>query len=632
MTEAVQHRGPDGEGFAGLTEPGAEMSTWQHGETEPAALRLALGHRRLAIVDLSEAGKQPMSSPAGNCWIVFNGEVYNYPELRSDLERKGVRFSSSTDTEVILAAWEAWGPDCLARFNGMFAFLLFDQKRRCLHAVRDRFGIKPLYYRFAPDASSIAFASEIKQFEALPGWQATLEPNTAYDFLAWGMLDHTEKTLFQGVSQVPPGARLEIAMDSFTFGEITRPEPLRWYSPEPSEEASELTLEEAAPRLREFLRDSVRLRLRADVPVGSCLSGGLDSSSIVCLIDERLRTQDNPPPQNTFSARAEDPELDETPWMEEVLKGRNLNPAFVMPKFEDLETSFSDLVRSHDEPFGSASIFIQNLVFGLAREAGVKVVLDGQGADEILAGYMTYRSCRVAGMLKRGQLLSASRELSAIRRQDGSCRSTLLEALDYLVPDCARFPLRALAGKNSMKPSWLDMEKLGTKPRNVPREQGVRTTSVNALSRAQLTNTFIPRLLHWEDRNSMARSVEGRVPFLDHRVVEFCLGLVASLKTSQGVTKCVLREAMRGIIPDKVRERRDKIGFAASEREWFVRKRPDWFLAGIDKACELGNGLFSPVLRGETERMIARRSTFDVRLWRALCFGEWLNRFSVSLP
>ncbi|MBT3638453.1 MAG: asparagine synthase (glutamine-hydrolyzing) [Opitutae bacterium] len=630
MTNAVTHRGPDGEGYAGLSDLDESLKLCSKDQVASKFMRLALGHRRLSIVDLSDAGLQPMCSASGDLWIIFNGEIYNHPELRVELESEGVSFHSGTDTETVLACWEKWGHACLDRFNGMFAFVIYDQRLKVMHAVRDRFGIKPLYFYRGTGGSSVFFASEIKQFEKIPGWNPKVDSQAAYDFLAWGMQDHGTSTFFKGVSQLAPGERLEIDVGNVLAGEKIVLTSVKWYHLETGVR-SDSSLDEAANTLRELMRDSVRLRLRADVEVGSCLSGGIDSSAIVCLIDELMQKDGGCSGQRTFSARAEDPSLDEISWMEMVLKGKKINPSFIMPSFDQLADELGDLIYIQDEPFGSASIFIQNLVFSLANAAGVKVVLDGQGADELFGGYVFYRSCTLAGLISKGRFVEAICEIMHLRKAGVSLRRTSMEVGDYLMPDVLRQRARSFFGKNHVGPSWLNLDKLGVRGSNVPAEYGGRARSVGELNYAQVAFTSLPKLLHWEDRNSMGWSVEGRVPFLDYRLVEFAMGLPDEVKVSQGTTKRVLRDAMQCVLPEKVVARHDKIGFAASDTEWFVRKRSDWFLSKIDKTVELGAGLFGLGLKAEAERMVKDGAAFDSRYWRALCFSEWLDRFSVSL-
>ncbi len=628
MTQKVAHRGPDDEGIAGLNSFPGVFRNWKQDPQEPFPLQVALGHRRLSILDLSDLGWQPMRSPGGSLWISYNGEVYNYLELRDFLEGQGVQFTSETDTEVVLAAWEFWGADCLQRLNGMFAFLLFDESKGEFHAVRDRFGIKPLYYKHS--SGFWGFASEIKQFEALPDWRPALAPQVVNDFLAWGLQDHVDDTFFEGVKQLRGGERLEINIHDFLNVGNDQPKIVKWYDPKKAPLHNDADFEWGTHHFRELLSDSVRLRLQADVPVGSCLSGGLDSSSIVCLIDRLRRKTKSSVGQLTFSARAEDSKLDEGKWIDIVLRNRDMKSLSVMPEFEDLKKELSNLVFIQDEPFGSPSIFVQHLVFGLARDAGVKVVLDGQGADEILGGYDSFRPCALAGMLKAGHWLEAVREFSSNR--DFSFTSLFFKSLDCLFPHSMVTPFRAFFGNRSTGPDWLNFIDHDIRTDRSPSYFGTRTSGIRSLSEVQVRTTSLPKLLHWEDRNSMARSVEGRVPFLDHRVVELALGLPDHFKFSRGVTKLVLREAMTEILPQEIAQRRDKIGFAASEQKWFVRSHPEWFKSGIEKACDFKGIFDSDKLLLENQKMLEGLLPYDRRFWRVLCFGEWMDRFSVSVP
>src|SRR6185503_13866036 len=275
MSDTVRYRGPDDEGYQVF--PGA-----------------ALGHRRLSIVDVSPGGHQPMCSADGSRWIIYNGEIYNHIELRAELEKEGARFATRSDTEVLLAAFERWGEGALERLNGMFALVLVDRDRRRVLAARDRFGVKPLYYWTSPEGL-VALASEIKQFSVLPGWRARVNGQRAYDFLQWGALDHTGETLFAGVRQLAGGECAAFALDDLKV------KPRRWYTLAPRAVNGS-----GAEAYGAMLADAVRLRLRADVPVGSCLSGGLDSSSIVCLANRQLREAGAQVMQKTFSARSSD--------------------------------------------------------------------------------------------------------------------------------------------------------------------------------------------------------------------------------------------------------------------------------------------------------------------------------------
>ncbi len=610
MIDVIAHRGPDGEGV--YRDSG-----------------IALGHRRLAIVELSEAGAQPMH------WrdryaIVYNGEIYNHPELRTELEAMGHRFSSHSDTEVILAAYEAWGGECLHKFNGMWAFLLWDRQERTLFAARDRFGVKPLYYRMGSDGS-LAFASEIKQFTVLPGWRARLNHQRAYDFLNWGVIDHTDETLFDGVFQLRGGQCLLLKpqdLAGLQAGE--RLAGLRtWYRLPEDTQSGDYGV--AVAEFRRLLDDAVRLRLRADVDVGSCLSGGLDSSSIVGLMNRQLRASGAETLQNTFSACAHEKRFDERPHMEAVIRQTGVQAHFVYPRHEDLFETLDRLVWHQDEPFGSTSIFAQWKVFELAAENRVKVMLDGQGADEQLAGYMVFFGPLFAGLFRRGRWLTLLQEIRAAKRIHGM--TPLLAAkhiVNMLAPDWLRDRLRQRVGHVVLRPDWLDTERLNAEPGDPFADLGAKTATVNGLCRAQLTATNLQMLLHWEDRDSMAHSIEARVPFLDYRLAEFLIRLPDDWKLRDGVTKRILRDAMKEVIPETVRQRMDKLGFVTPEEVWLRQDSPEVFRRMLRQAIADSRGILRPQAEQVLERMISGEAGFSFLPWRMICFGTWMRCFNVE--
>ena len=648
MQQVVRYRGPDDEGMVLFSGTAATPAAYGGGDTPPEAYssslpyapargpardgaHLALAHRRLSILDLSASGHQPMCTADRDVWITYNGEIYNYIELRDELKALGHTFISGSDTEVILAAYRAWGKDCLSRFNGMFAFVLFDRARRRLFAARDRFGVKPLYYWVSPDGV-LALASEIKQFTVLPGWQARINGQRAYDFLNWGLLDHTDETSFAGVFQLRGGERLEL-----DIGANPRPPvpagrlPVdRWYEPRPAPFRGSLA--DAAAELRRLLTDSVRLRLRADVPVGTCLSGGLDSSSIVCVMNGLLREQDAQAQQKTFSACATVKRFDERDFIDEVVRHTGTDAHYVYPELEGLFPRLEDITRHQDEPFGSTSIYAQWHVFGLAAANGVKVMLDGQGADEQLAGYHNYFAPRFGGMLRALRWATLCGEMLETRRLHGYPLSWgVKQLLNNVLPEPLRQPLRRLAGKpGGTAPAWLDMGRLGATPRDPFLAAGsARAESVKAMSLSQLAATSLPMLLHWEDRDSMAHSIEARVPFLDYRLVEFVLGLPDEFKISGGMTKRVLSDGMRGVLPERVRERVDKLGFVTPEEVWVRERGPDLFRKAMRDAVDASAGIIGGGGPDLLEQTIAGRQSFNFVLWRMISFGAWMRVFSL---
>ena len=651
MSAAAAHRGPDDEGYVAFpAENGAAVVTG--GDCTPAACyeygaayaptrgleahlaqpaRVAMGHRRLSIIDVSAGGHQPMCSADRRHWIIYNGEIYNYPELREELKAVGHVFRTASDTEVILAAYERWGASCPHRLNGMFSFVLYDRAREKLVAARDRFGVKPLYYWISP-SGLIAFSSEIKQFAVLPGWRARMNGQRAYDFLNWALIDHTDETLFEGVFQLPAGSMLEIDL---ARGASTAPKAggrlptQRWYRVEPRPYSG--SLEDAAREFRRLLVDSVRLRLRADVPVGSCLSGGLDSSSIVCIMNELLRAQDAHALQKTFSACSAIARFDEREFIEEVVRSTGTDAHYVCPSLDELFPALDRITWHQDEPFGSTSIYAQWNVFKLAAGNQVKVMLDGQGADEQLAGYQNYFAARFGGLLRDLRLIELAREMRAADRVHRYTLSWgMKQALNNVLPEYLRQPLRRLAGKPGIETSWFDLGRLGAVPRDpFLAAGGAKAASVREMSLAQLSATSLPMLLHWEDRDSMAHSIEARVPFLDYRLVEFVLGLPDEHKIGGGMTKRVLREAMRGLLPERVRTRVDKMGFVTPEEFWVREENPGRFRAALAEAIDLSHGIIRKDVMSLLERTIAGKEPYSYLVWRCISFGSWLKAFGI---
>jgi len=657
MTDLVRHRGPDDEGFLLLPESGNEVQVCGGSDTPDVVFHaeipfrperrlaalgdepvcLALGHRRLSIVDLSPAGHQPMGTADRRYWIVYNGEIYNHIELRTELEGLGHRFRSHSDTEVILAAYREWGTDCLSRFNGMFAFLLYDSIEQKLFTARDRFGVKPLYYWISP-RGDLAFASEIKQFIVLPGWRARLNGPRAYDFLAWAISDHTDETLFAGVYQVRGGEFVLVDINRFRDDSLDRYSPGRlrhetWYRLTPVPFSG--SFDDAAAEFRAKLLDSVRLRLRADVSVGSCLSGGLDSSSIVCLMNRLLEEQGATELQKTFSACADVARFDERKWIDIVVAATGVEAHHTYPLFENLFDESQAITWHQDEPFGSTSIYAQWNVFRLAAENRVKVMLDGQGADELLAGYHSYFGVYLASLLRAGRFGDLGSEMAAMKRLHGYSYFNSAEYLSHQVlPEWLKNILSRMLGRTaSVQPPWLECRKLGDSPRNPLVAIGAsKTGSVRDFSISQLTASNLQMLLHWEDRDSMAHSVESRVPFLDYRLVEFVVGLPDDYKLSTGITKRVLRAGMSGILPDQIRDRMDKLGFVTPEEVWLRERAPELFRRKLKESIEICGGILKP---GEAsailEQMVTGAKKFHFLPWRMINFGEWIRLFSVDV-
>jgi asparagine synthase (glutamine-hydrolysing) len=597
MARELDHRGPDGAGA--YDAPG-----------------VALGFRRLAILDLSDAGMQPFASEDGRHVLVHNGEVYNYRELRAELESRGHRFRSATDTEVVLAAYREWGERCVERFNGMWAFALWDARERTLFASRDRFGVKPFYYRL--DGARLAFASELKAFRA--DTASGLEPNgrAVRDYVEQGYVDHTSETFFAGIVKLPPAHCLSFGPAGLRTWRYWALEPRRPPAGDPADEVRELFL------------DAVRLRLRSDVPVGTCLSGGIDSSAVACAVDHLLRTEaENARPvgerQRTFTAFFAERGFDERPYAEAVVARTRAEPHWITFDDRELVDVLPAIVETQDEPFGSTSIVAQWFVMREARRAGLKVMLDGQGADETLAGYHSYFGPRFADLLASGRLRELRAEVGGYRRLHGAGAAAAAVALARpFLPHRVRWLARGRvrggaalvgAGLRGLAPT---PEENGTPYRDRLRRQ----------LHLILTQRGLPELLRYEDRNSMAHSLEARVPFLDYRLVELLFSLDADQLIERGRTKAVLRRALGDLLPPVVRDRVDKIGFVTPEARW-LRGRLGELAADVFASRTFAErGLVdAAAARRRLERH--RRGELDAgfELWRALNLELWARAF-----
>lgn len=649
MADCIRHRGPDDEGYLLVGAPGSPAAAYSGPDTvsshnshhgvgylprqdiraaKELAVSVALGHRRLSILDCSVLGHQPMCTRDGRYWIVYNGEIYNYLEIRQQLETLGYDFLSTSDTEILLAAYVEWGPTCLDLVKGMWGLAIYDTHRNEIFLARDRFGIKPLYYWMAPNGA-FCFASEIKAFTVFPGWSAPINAQRSYDFLAWGLIDHTDETLFGGVYQLRPGHCMRLDVANVKADRHGRVADSTWYELRPN--LFEGTFEDAAAAYKDRFAASIQMHLRADVPVGACLSGGLDSSSIVGIISQLLRQQPDAPRPMSFSACAKVKRFDERKWIEQVVDATGVDAHYVYPELGDLFKQSSAITWHQDEPFGSTSIFAQWSVLQLAAQSGIKVILDGQGADELLAGYHNFFGPKFGALLRSGHWWSLIQEMAATKRVHGYSSTRLAMLLgDALLPESVRQPLRAHFGKSSARPAWLNVEQLGATPRDptlAPRMMA--GASVRAVSLAQLTGSNLQMLLHWEDRNSMAHSIEARVPYLDHEFVEFALGLPDDFKLHGGVTKRVQRRAMTTFIPAEIRDRMDKIGFATPEEVWVREHGGVVFKDKLQRAIDASSGILNAQCQQLLTDMAAGKTPFSSVIWRMISFGEWIETFSV---
>jgi asparagine synthase (glutamine-hydrolysing) len=589
MNDRLSHRGPDDHG------------EWVEGH-------VGLANRRLAILDLSAAGHQPMQTADGRFCVAYNGEIYNYVELRSELAASGHRFITSTDTEVLLASYAEWGERCVERFNGMFAFAIWDAPNRRLFAARDRFGEKPFYYHHS--AKRFVFASEIKALLVDTQVPRRADEESVARYLLLAHVDGDERTFFEGIRQLAPAHSLTVDAE----GRVCR---RRYWDLDLDCEPGPTDSTANAERFRELLSDAVRLRLRSDVPVGSSLSGGLDSSSLVCLMDGMLR-RDSGAVQKTFSARYRSGGTDEGVFIQSVVANTNVEAHNIWIEGEDLNGDLERFVYHQDEPVAHTNQFAQWKVMELARDTNVTVLLDGQGADEVLGGYPSPTfGYRYAELLRSGDVMALFRELSAFRRHHGSLAPAFRYMGAALLPPALRSRIRARVHRRSNLSARVGRASAANSTRHAP-----------LLRRAlyeTLTVTSLPSLLRYGDRNSMAFSREARLPFLDHRLVEFVYSLPSDQLVRDGSTKVLLRRAMSGVIPDLVRDRHDKVGFATPERDWFLgplRPRIERELADLAR-----RDMLAPHLITDQWRAFVSGHAPSGNVWRLVNLNLWLQKF-----
>jgi asparagine synthase (glutamine-hydrolysing) len=590
MLGCIAHRGPNGVGH--VIRDG----------------RVGLGHRRLAIIDLSDAASQPMRSASG-CEVILNGEIYNYLELRAELASGGAVFQTSSDTEVLLAAYDRWGVDCLSRLNGMFAFALYDPSRRTLLLARDRFGEKPLYYQRAQDGSFL-FASEIKALLAHPGVTPRPERQSLYRFLRHKLTELDPATFFEAITALPPAHFLELGVDG-------GPEVVRRYWSLDASTQDPRPHDELVAAYRDLLQDSIGIRLRADVAVGSSLSGGIDSSAVVGYLSLGRHLER----QHTFSARFPGWPLDEGRYIADVTahsgaRSHEVEPA---PDPADLER----VVWHQDQPFGSLSIYAQWSVMRLAQQEAITVLLDGQGADETLAGYQFYFAALFRYLFRTGRWLQLARETRDFAAAHGPGR--LRSLAFYALPATAAHRLRSVRKAPGIAGSFARAQATSMNAQIAP--AGFRTDLDQALA-TTLTETMLPGLLRYADRNSMAFGREVRLPYLDHRLVELAFSLPWQMKLSRGRTKRVLREAMREYLPDSVRGRKDKIGYAPPQAAWLRGPLCEWAedLLASQRFAER-EWTDAPAVRAMWRAFRDGKDGLDGDLWRFLSVEAWARSF-----
>jgi asparagine synthase (glutamine-hydrolysing) len=606
MRDEVAHRGPDDKGLALFRRsPGG----WA-GVSHPVQdWRVGFGHRRLSILDLSSAGHQPMSYQ-DKFWVVHNGEIYNFIELRQELERNGHSFRSTSDTEVILAAFAEWGLGCFTRFRGMWGLVILDTVRDEVILCRDRIGIKPLYLWEGQEI--VAVASEIKQFLHLPGFVAQSDSLAVAEYLQTGY-ENTDHCFFRGVRPVPAGTWLRISLN----GMKASPAEAYWH-PEQVQQVIE-NVEEAGRLFAEKLEESVRIHLRSDVPVGCALSGGLDSSAVAVLVNKMKG--DTAEPLYTFTSTFPGDPTDEREYVDAVLSKIRAKSHFVIPEPDAFLADLDRFLWVHDEPVGSLSVYAAYSVARLAREAEVPVTLNGQGGDEVLSGYWQTYFLYLLSLLRRGRVLSLAGHFAGALM--GSGNPDLITQVPIML---RRYRARRQPQVRLRLHSPLDTNSAGVLDDILALDgRSRRVYEIRAM--------FLPRLLKWEDRNSMAFAVEGRYAFLDHELIELCLSFSPETLFHQGWTKCPLRIGLKYLLPRKIVQRRTKFGFEVPQdswlngplrpvlNRWLNEDRPLWEYVERQHVRRLAE---------QTWLLGGKHDEPGQALFRLFAFDRWLELFEIT--
>lgn len=591
MTDIIKYRGPDGKGY------------YINGN-------VALGHRRLSIIDLESRANQPFVTE--KYILIFNGEIYNYQKLKKEL--KEYDYKTESDTEVIIAAYEKFGMDCVNYFKGMWAFILFDLENNFIFCSRDRFGIKPLYYY--DTEAYIAFASEIKQFTVLPQWEAIGNHDRIQDFLTFGVLDHTSETMFKNVRQLLPGNNLIYNL---------KDKSIKVYEYYNLGDAVKESKSEKVNHFKKLMKDSIHEHMVSDVSIGSCLSGGLDSSTIVVLMNEILKENKSLRKIDTVSSCFNNKIYDEQEYIDVVNNEVGANEHKIFPKIEELFENLEDIIWHQDEPFGSTSIFAQWNVFREAEKNNIKVMLDGQGADEQLAGYNSFYIAYFNELFFDMNFSKLDEEInSTISNYNYFTKENIFQRAFKTQLCCLKDELKDRLNRPGrfMRPKF---EPYFEYYRNLNDSM----KSIKDFSIHQMYHSSLPQLLHYEDRNSMTFSIESRVPFLDHKLVEYIISCDSDKKINKGITKSILRDEMKNVLPEKIRTRKDKMGFVTPEVEW-IRANKEIFRKKFEYGCNrLEKMLDKDIALSWFDEQMESKNKFDFTIWRIICLGQWMDIFNV---
>lgn len=622
LNTLLKHRGPDDEGYTYISSTSGQLqefsgddsvreikSSYNHiSEVNPENFNIILAHRRLSIIDLSPRGHGPMCDQSQKIWITYNGEIYNYIELREELIAKGYAFKTNSDTEVIINSYLCWGEDCLKKFNGMWAFGIWDQNKQQLFIARDRFGVKPLYYACEPEY--FIFASEIKPITALDPALTDVDESKIPFFILYGNRLNTKSTYYKRIYSLEPSEYLIVKNNKIKRN--------KYYDipVTPKDKSKKQTLEN---KLLDLLTDSIRLRFRSDVPVGTCLSGGFDSSAIVSLSRQFRKSE-----LNTFSAVWKESECDESKYIDIVNNSYKCTANKIIPSDTEFEKTFDELCYYQEIPTEGPGLYPQWYVMKCAKPK-VKVLLDGQGGDEVFGGYFQ-DATHLRGLIKDRNVSKLIRNfwlfLKYLNLQGLHSFSSWLYPRFY-----GKFVRGMLSEQYNIIHPGLKNNLKGESIYYDAEPPHKYKSYINNLSYHFIRNVTIPTLLHYEDRSSMAHSIESRVPFLDYRLVEFGINLYNEYLVNSKISRPLYRDALKEFLPDEIVNRKDKLGYPVPFAKWTRTTLKEYV---CDSLLNLNNPVYNYLNKHHIETKLTRHFNsmidFSWEIWRILSLEKFLSK------
>jgi len=647
MNDKLKHRGPDDEGFtlfkdgkaqcfSGQDTPASSLSSnlafapkFHIDSAKEHPFQVGFGHRRLAIIDLSAGGHQPMCLQENQeIWITLNGEIYNYIELREELQSYGFVFHTESDVEIVLASYQHWGTDCLTHFNGMWSFVIYDHQKNQFFGARDRFGVKPLYY--LQNEQHFAFASEQKALLEVPSYHRAVNLDAMLPFLLYGQVELQSEGFFKDLYELKPG-------HFFTFDLSNSKLKIERYfelcATNKNQAFHAASFEDAKKLTRQMIKDAVRIRFRSDVPIGFCLSGGLDSSTIVCTAAEIIKEESISSLKNgikTFTA-SNDSLLDESSWAKQIVDHTKAEWHNVKVDSKTLIEDIQQLIYFQDIPLATTSTYAQSRVMRAAQEQGISILIDGQGGDELYAGYQTFYYSYFNQLFTSFDWKKLYNELRSLENSPVTMKELFAA---FIKINLSKFPAKiraSLSKKWKSETNLITPQFLRSNAKNVQFHGEFRSDSLNQRLKSYCTETYLKGLLRWEDRCSMHYSIESRTPFSDDiNLIQHAFSLPANYKIRNGWSKFILRESIKGLVPESIRLRKDKKGFSIPQNKWLMEQETAFFeLFQSLKHLDTNDLVQKELIESNWKVFFSdlKHSKEQDLIFRYVCYLSWLKQF-----